>query len=41
MTTLFGRNYGRRKLLDLVDDMSQLAGTRKAESWIGSNRGRT
>ena len=31
MTTLFGREYSRRELLDRVGDMSQLAGTRKAE----------
>ena len=31
MTTLFGREYSRRELPDRVGDMSQLAGTRKAE----------
>ena len=31
MTALFGREYSRRELLDRVGDMSQLAGTRKAE----------
>ena len=31
MTALFGREYSRRELLGRVGDMSQLAGTRKAE----------
>ena len=39
MTTLFGREYSRRELLDRVGDMSQLAGTRKAELVEGIERG--
>ena len=39
MTTLFGREYSRRELLDRVGDMSQLAGTRKAELVEGMERG--
>ena len=39
MTTLFGREYSRRELLDRVGDMSQLAGARKAELVEGMERG--
>ena len=39
MTSLFGREYSRRELLDRVGDMSQLAGTRKAELVEGIERG--
>ena len=39
MTTLFGREYSRRELLDKVGDMSQLAGARKAELVEGIERG--
>ena len=39
MTTLFGRKYDRRALLDRVGDMSQLAGARKAELVEGNERG--
>ena len=39
MTTLFGREYDRRALLDRVGDMSQLAGARKAELVEGNERG--
>ena len=39
MTTLFGREYSRRELLDRVGDMSQLAGARKAELVEGIERG--
>ena len=39
VTTLFGRKYDRRTLLDRVGDMSQLAGARKAELVEGNERG--
>ena len=39
MTTLFGRDYTRRELIDLVGEMSQLAGARKAELVEGIERG--
>ena len=39
MTTLFGRDYSRRELLDLAGDMSQLAGARKVELVEGIERG--
>ncbi len=39
MPTLFGRNYSKRELLDLVGDMSQVAHTRRAEMIEGIERG--
>ncbi|MBI3960462.1 MAG: aldose 1-epimerase family protein [Chloroflexi bacterium] len=39
MTTLFGCDYTKRELLDLVGDMSQVAHTRKAELVEGIERG--
>jgi Domain of unknown function (DUF4432) len=39
MPNLFGRNYTKRQLLDLVGDMSQVAGARKAELVEGNERG--
>lgn len=39
MPNLFGRNYSKRQLLDLVGDMSQVAGARKAELVEGNERG--
>jgi hypothetical protein len=39
MPHLFGRSYSKRQLLDLVGDMSQLAGARKAELVEGNERG--
>ena len=41
IANLFGHNYSRRELLDLVDDMSQAAGRHKAEAWMGSSGVRT
>lgn len=39
MAHLFGRTYGREELLDLVGDMSQVAGVRRAELIEGNERG--
>lgn len=39
MPKLFGRDYSKRQLLDLVGDMSQLAGVRRAELVEGNERG--
>ncbi len=39
MPTLFGRNYSKREILDLVGDMSQVAHTRRAEMIEGIERG--
>ncbi len=39
MPKLFGKNYSKRQLLDLVGDMSQVAGLRKAELVEGIERG--
>ena len=39
MPRLFGRNYNKQQLLDLVGDMTQLAGARKAELVEGNERG--
>jgi hypothetical protein len=39
MSKLFGREYSKRQLLDLVGDMSQLAGVRRAELVEGNERG--
>ena len=39
MPRLFGRNYDKKRLLDLVGDMSQLAGARRAELAEGNERG--
>ena len=39
MTTLFGRDYTKRELLDRVGDISQVAHTRKAELVEGIERG--
>ncbi len=39
MTKLFGQEYNKRQLLDLVGDMSQLAGVRRAELVEGLERG--
>lgn len=39
MPTLFGRNYSKREVLDLVGDMSQVAHTRRAEMIEGIERG--
>ena len=39
MPRLFGKNYTRQQLLDLVGDMSQVAGIRRAELVEGNERG--
>ncbi|HIG15947.1 MAG TPA: DUF4432 family protein [Candidatus Handelsmanbacteria bacterium] len=39
MAKLFGRNYTRRQVLDLVGDISQVAGIRRAELTEGNERG--
>ena len=39
MPKLFGKNYTKQQLLDLTGDMSQLAGTRRAELVEGNERG--
>ena len=39
MATLFGRDYTRRQILDLVGDVSQVAGIRRAELTEGNERG--
>lgn len=39
MPELFGREYTKRQLLNLVGDMSQVAGARKAELVEGNERG--
>ena len=39
MPKLFGKNYSKRQLLDLVGDMSQVAGARRAELIEGNERG--
>ena len=39
MPELFGQTYSKRQLLDLVGDMSQLAGVRRAELVEGHERG--
>ena len=39
MTTLFGRKYCKKQLLELVGDMTQLAGARRAELVEGNDGG--
>ena len=39
MPRLFGRRYSRRQVQDLVGDMSQVAGVRRAELVEGNERG--
>ena len=39
MPMLFGRDYNRQQLMELVGDMSQLAGARRAELVEGNERG--
>ncbi|HIO09643.1 TPA: DUF4432 family protein [Candidatus Poribacteria bacterium] len=39
MPRLFGRKYGKKQLLELVGDMTQLAGVRRAELVEGNERG--
>ena len=39
MPNIFGKNYNRRELLDLIGDVSQVANARYAELKEGSDRG--
>jgi hypothetical protein len=39
MPKLFGRQYTKQQLLNLVGDMSQVAGARKTELMEGDERG--
>ena len=39
MPKLFGRKYCKKQLLELVGDMTQLAGARRAELVEGNERG--